>query len=407
MKRRLGVFISIFLLLFGGSVFEGSFVMGYSLSEISESDRPEMSDAEGMNALSDAEGTDDVEDAEGMSAVSDAEGMNALSDAEGTDAVEDTGGADAGEETVFGDPTGGEVFLPGAQAGNPSADGPGDEKESSMPDDDSDVVNLIIPATVSIIIDPFEINGRGQVFSDTYKIQNLGHTDVVMTFTDMRCTFANEADFEPMARPFEEYGGSSRKSMYLLLDFGREDISPVVLTDSNHISEVSIPLSGANADTASSISLSFSGYVGQNLNTHWHDGDVKISLGYRIEILGQEPDEAAETLSGTLPEDEVTESMDAQGESPETTLPDLIQPEEELGEAPDGDSEGAAPADSDAQTQAIAPSGGHGQALTGETATPTDLPGPEEGSGEAPDEDSETTAPTDSTMAAGSQAFIS
>jgi hypothetical protein len=175
----------------------------------------------------------------------------------------------------------------------------------------SPVLKVVIPATVTIVIDPFEIDGRGQVFSEDYAIRNDGESDVLLTFTDMRCVFANDEDFEALARPFNEAGASDRKSIHLMLNLGREDLPPVVLTDPGRETgtEISAPLRAARNEAdgaASSLTLSFSGSVNHNPAKAWRDGDIKVYLSYRLDPVllesGEESPEAPDSEQGANPE---------------------------------------------------------------------------------------------------------
>ena len=151
----------------------------------------------------------------------------------------------------------------------------------------TDLLDVVLPISVTIRIDPYELNGRGQIFSDKYKIQNMGSTDVLLTFTDMKVTFANNQDFEALAQPVDKEGKSDLKAIYLVMDFDRDDIPPVVLTDEKLEGHVSIPMPAAKKGTAdtSSFSISFSGNVNESPAKSWCNGDISITLHYILEVL--------------------------------------------------------------------------------------------------------------------------
>jgi hypothetical protein len=152
---------------------------------------------------------------------------------------------------------------------------------------DTGLLDVVLPVTVSMTIDPYEINGRGQIFSDTYKFENLGNTDVKLTFTDMKVTFPNEKDFEALAQPFDIESKSDLKAIYMVMNFGRDDIPPVVLTDEEREGQISIPMPSSKTDTDdnSFFSISFSGNLNENPALCWRNGDVKINIQYNIETI--------------------------------------------------------------------------------------------------------------------------
>ncbi|GHV12553.1 hypothetical protein FACS1894219_05680 [Clostridia bacterium] len=141
------------------------------------------------------------------------------------------------------------------------------------------LVNVVVPADIDFTIDPFELAGRGQVYADPYVIENHGTNSVLITFTDMNVIFANDTDFKALTQPFDEFSESEYKSVYLVLDFGIDTISPVVLTDYNRAKEVTIPL---NADENSNVTIGIIGSVNHAPAVDWANDDVKISLTYSI-----------------------------------------------------------------------------------------------------------------------------
>jgi hypothetical protein len=221
--------------------------------------------------------------------------------------------------------------APGADAAASSA--PADEAAES-PDYDDATLNVVIPSSVRITIDPFEISGKGQIFSGAYAIKNLGDTDVELSFTDMRVTFANDRDFETLALPFDENAASERKAIYMVLDFGRSDIPPVVLTDPLRENEIRIPIRTAQNDPegADSLSLSFSGSVNHAPDVAWQSGDVSISLTYLLRAVPP-PEEAIDEEIPTLPEEELPERTQDE-ERPAVTEEDPTAPQGDPAEPP-------------------------------------------------------------------------
>ena len=81
-------------------------------------------------------------------------------------------------------------------------DGIDDEKQKSMQNEESDPeketektnsekedrASLQIPESLDIVIDPFEINGRGQIYSKEYCIKNTGKTAGLLKITNFMCT---------------------------------------------------------------------------------------------------------------------------------------------------------------------------------------------------------------------------
>ncbi len=170
---------------------------------------------------------------------------------------------------------------------------------SSAIECESDLLDVHMTSSVSIKLDPYELSGRGQIYSDEYKCVNLGNTDVLLTFTELKVIFANDTDFKALAKPFDVNIGSDLKEIHLVMNFGREDIPSVVLTDPSRKGKISIRMSSTKADTAdNSFSISFSGNLNESPVIKWCSGDIKIMIKYSLEAIPAVDDS---TLLGTTP----------------------------------------------------------------------------------------------------------
>jgi hypothetical protein len=98
-----------------------------------------------------------------------------------------------------------------------------------------------------------------------------------------------------MAAPFDEYAyaGPARKAIYLLLNFGRPDLPPLVLTDEAARAGGTRVLLRAAGSENGAFALSLSGIVNCETDAGWHDGEVKISLYYHMEAILSPEAEAA------------------------------------------------------------------------------------------------------------------
>ena len=49
------------------------------------------------------------------------------------------------------------------------------------------IVSLVIPQKLEVVIDPFEIDGKTQVYSEKYSVKNTGETKGVLQLTQLAC----------------------------------------------------------------------------------------------------------------------------------------------------------------------------------------------------------------------------
>lgn len=153
---------------------------------------------------------------------------------------------------------------------------------------DPEILQIAVPSAIDFTMDPLELGGRGQVYSDEYLIENCGEADVLLTITDIGITFANDTDFLALAEPYDTKAGLKSKAIYLTLEFAREGMEPIVLTDGSGAQEISLLLAAQDLEMGnedSAVVFSVTGNLNPYSSVDWLDGDVQIHLSYRLEIL--------------------------------------------------------------------------------------------------------------------------
>ena len=168
------------------------------------------------------------------------------------------------------------------------------ENETAESSPEDEIIDVLIPLSIIFTIDPYDLSGRGTVYSESFVIENNGENDVYITFPEITLTFANETDFKPLSHPFyEDVFDPEReplKAIYLTLDFGREEIEPVIMTAPDPIGP-SILLSADDSEL-SYCALSISGNVNPYPDKDWKNGDVKINIAYSLDTqLGMRNEE--------------------------------------------------------------------------------------------------------------------
>ena len=197
------------------------------------------------------------------------------------------------------------------------------------------IFNVIVPSSLDFIIDPFELAGKGQVYSEEFPIINCGETDVLLVFADIAVIFANDTEFESLAEPFDKQGFHDEKSAYLVLDFGCDDMTPFVFAHGE--TDLPIQIALYAEQDAPACALSISGSVNPYPANEWRDGDIRIQLTYQLEAL---QDESASSLSeeAESPEDlDKPEDLDGIEEPVETEEPEAPEEMEEPAEAKEPD----------------------------------------------------------------------
>jgi hypothetical protein len=239
---------------------------------------------------------------------------------------------------VFADPDRADADPPAATTGSGIASEaePVFSEPSYVQTQNEEAINVVVPASLDFVIDPFELAKRGQVYSDAYVVENQGSSDVLLT-GDVEVLFANETDFEAISHPFDESSNSVLKEICLLLDFGRSDVPPVAITDK---ARAAIPavLLRASGNDLSACSLKITGSVNPYPAAEWRDGDVKIRLNYHIETLARSQDETAAPAADPSAES----AVDSIGQSAENAVESTDPNAESAVENTDPNAENAA-----------------------------------------------------------------
>jgi len=232
----------------------------------------------------------------------------------------------ADEMTIPGDNT---VFIP-------------QEEAVLLPE-----LNVIVPTSIDFVIAPFAAGENGQIYSEPCDFFNESDVDVLITFTEISLITAEGSEVIPLSYPFAQNDLSPNKEIYMQLDFGREDILPVVITGAAQTETPSVILSAAGAES-SILSLDITGNVTPNLS--WQSGDVKVSLTCHIEpmsgaedmIIGYLPTQevpvtpvtpnegaAPAGLPANQPGEEPRENLEEEPDEPEITTDETLNNEEE------------------------------------------------------------------------------
>lgn len=145
--------------------------------------------------------------------------------------------------------------------------GPGagiiDEKEAN-------IVSLMIPQKVEVVIDPWGMDGNGQIYSKQYTIRNVGETIGMLTLSNVISSFSAQSGVEIRGDSGGIHEGQE-KSIYMKMVFENGD----EVAFSEQGSEYKIKLVPGEE-----IGFWFSGEVNENTSQPWIDGDVEVKTNY-------------------------------------------------------------------------------------------------------------------------------
>lgn len=146
--------------------------------------------------------------------------------------------------------------------------------------------NLQIPQKMAVVIDPWEMDGQGQIYSEQYVVRNAGETAGILTMTGSVCESQEQNDV--IVRTDKEgLHDDEAKSIYMEMEFGSGE--KIVL--SRESSEYQ-----AELQPGEELLICFTGEVNEYASDEWKDGDVTVGVVYSWKM--EEPSGETEDASG-------------------------------------------------------------------------------------------------------------
>lgn len=147
------------------------------------------------------------------------------------------------------------------------------EESSEVLSEKEDVEHLQIPQKMQVVIDPWEMDGKGQIYSEEYIVKNTGQKPGVLTLSDLACETGEESGVTVTddARGLHD---NADKSIYMEVILGDDD--KIILSQKGVVYEAEI-LPGEE------LRICFSGEVNENAKESWKDGDIGVRVTYSWE----------------------------------------------------------------------------------------------------------------------------
>lgn len=173
------------------------------------------------------------------------------------------------------------------------------------------LTSLLMPQKFEIVMDPWEMDGRTQIYSEQYIIKNTGDMLGTLKLTGIACETGEDVHVQESSDGI--HNGKDKK---LYIELLVNDEERLVLMPEGTDYEIELAPN-------ESITLEFTGEMNENTPQNWQNSDVKISVTY---------DWCAETMESiSEPTEKDSESEDmAEGEGSEAESE--IKPTEENSE---------------------------------------------------------------------------
>lgn len=137
------------------------------------------------------------------------------------------------------------------------------------------IITLRVPRNLNFVIDPWEINGKGSIWSQEYVFSNNGKAPVELKMRDIKCS-AREGIFcaGSQVSP-EEVIGASGKAVQMKLELSNGEV--IYVTEDGGSYETIV-------DAGESFTLTVIGIISDEAKEQWQDGDLSLSLSYAARV---------------------------------------------------------------------------------------------------------------------------
>lgn len=142
--------------------------------------------------------------------------------------------------------------------------------ENSVSGENEKIVSLQVPVRVRIIVDPYEIDGNGQIYSEQYVIRNMGSAAGTLTLSNV-IRIPTEQDEITGRTENEGLHSGWEKSINMEMVFGNGD--KMVFAQEGSAYEVEL-------ESGEELAFWFAGEVNENAFQPWRCGDIAVMIDY-------------------------------------------------------------------------------------------------------------------------------
>lgn len=132
-------------------------------------------------------------------------------------------------------------------------------------------ISIRFPTSLDFVIDPWELKGKGQIFSQEYMIQNCDTEAILVKITDLKCVPEIKGSIQILSALEDNWNETADKKIVLTVNFDNGD--SIVLSE--EVQDYSIIL-----EPEEKLIFSFSGFVNENVSEEWKKEDLKVSCTY-------------------------------------------------------------------------------------------------------------------------------
>ncbi len=185
----------------------------------------------------------------------------------------------------------------------PEADPAEKADEEPAPESHEIIVQVAMPADSKACLDPGNLSGRGQIFSDSYRVENHGNTDIVIQIKNIDVYYLASEDVYELSREEVTDGPPTVKRLHvdMIWKNENEDTEKILNISEGVADQEVLCLKAAEYDeNGEFVRISdggagffrFTGTVNPDPRLVWEDGEITVRFNY--ELIPVESEKTAE-----------------------------------------------------------------------------------------------------------------
>ena len=171
----------------------------------------------------------------------------------------------------------------------------------------SEMKDLQIPQKLDVVIDPWGMEGKEQIYSEEYSIKNTGEMAGILTLSRLTCK-PQEKSSAIVKMDKKGLHDNSEKAVYMEMIFENDD--RVILSEVNAEYQV-------NLEPGEELNFRFAGEVNEYAEDKWTNEDIKVDIVYSWSVKTERNDMDGQNI------DEINASEDGVNESATKDTDDL------------------------------------------------------------------------------------
>lgn len=168
------------------------------------------------------------------------------------------------------------------------------------------IYNVSFPTMSKVYLDPGNLSGRGQVFSDEFEVENYGNTDIAIKIKNINVYYCSTEKVYQLSEKAADMNNVKRIDVDIVWKNIKENTETVLDVVESSPDEYVLVLKAAQytedgqligMNEGSKGMFYFTGSLNPNPELVWDDSDVSVSFDYEIvNVEKHEPAETQETV---------------------------------------------------------------------------------------------------------------